>query len=124
MVLCIAVGCGNRSGRDKGIDLARVPTVVRNQGEEAEILSQERRSRWISAISKADLTNEILHKDGVCGKHFVSGQAAKAWDRHNVDWVPTLNLGHDRKIVQNKSRTSFAARAEGKRERELSLIHI
>ena len=84
MVLCIVV----------------VPTVVRNQGEEAEILSQERRSRWISAISRADLTDEILHNDRVCGRHFVSGQAAKAWDRYNVDWVPTLNLGHDKKIVK------------------------
>ena len=27
---------------------------------------------------------------------FVSGQAAKAW--YNVDWAPTLNLGHDKKI--------------------------
>ena len=55
MVLCIVVGCGNRSGRDKGIYFTPVPAVVRNQGEEAEILSQERRSRWISAISRADL---------------------------------------------------------------------
>ena len=45
----------------KGIYFARVPTVVRNQGEEAEILSQERRSRWISAIRRADLTDEIMH---------------------------------------------------------------
>ena len=41
MVLCIVVGCGNRSGHDKGIYFARIPTVVRNQGVEAEILSQE-----------------------------------------------------------------------------------
>ena len=98
MVLCIVVGCANRSGRDKGIYFAHVPTVFTNQGEEAEILSQERRSRWISAISSADLTDEILNNDCVCGRHFVSGQAAKAWDRYNVDWVPTLNLGHDKKI--------------------------
>ena len=26
-------------------------------------MSQERRSRWISAISRADLTDEILYKD-------------------------------------------------------------
>ena len=67
MVLCMVVGCGNRSGRDKGIYFARVPSVVTNQGEEAEILSQERRSHWISAnISRADLTDEILYNDRVC----------------------------------------------------------
>ena len=98
MVLCIVVGCGNRSGHDKGIYFACVPTVVTNRGEEAEILSQEGRSRWISAISRADLTDEILNNNRVCGRRFVSGQAAKAWDRYNVDWVPTLNLGHDKKI--------------------------
>ena len=85
MVLCMLVGCRNRSGRDKDIYFARVPSVVTNQGEEAEMLSHERRSCWISAISRADLTDEILNNDRVCGRHFVSGQAAKAWDRYNVD---------------------------------------
>ena len=78
MVLCIVVGCGNRSGCDKGIYFARIPSVFRNQGEEAEILSQERRSRWTSAMSRADVTNEILHNDRVCERHFVSGEATKA----------------------------------------------
>jgi len=64
---------------------------VSNQGEEAEKLSRERRLRWISAISRADLTDEILNNDRVCGTHFVSGQAAKSWDKCNVDSVPTLN---------------------------------
>ncbi|PFX14832.1 hypothetical protein AWC38_SpisGene17387 [Stylophora pistillata] len=123
MVLCMVVGCGNRSGRDKGIYFARVPSVVTNQGEEAEILSQERRSRWISAISRADLTDEILYNDRVCGRHFVSGQAAKAWDRYNVDWVPSLNLGHDKKIdktnlEQASQRGQRASEKERKRKEQ------
>ena len=60
MVLCLIVGCGSKSGRDKGLYFARVPSVVTNQGEEAQKLSEERRSRWISAISRDDLTEEIL----------------------------------------------------------------
>ena len=29
-----------------------------------------------------------------CGKHFISGEAAKLWDRNDpCDWVPTPNLG-------------------------------
>ena len=119
MVLFIVIGCGNRSGRDKGIYFARVPTVVRNQGEEAEILSQERRSCWISAISRADLTDEILHNDRVCGRHFVSRQAAKAWDRYNVDWVPSLNLGHDKKIVKtNLEQASQRGQRASEKERK------
>ena len=60
MVLCMIVGCGSKSGRDKGLYFARVPSVLANQGEEAQELSKERRSRWISAISRDDLTEEIL----------------------------------------------------------------
>ena len=67
MVFCMIVGCGRQSARDKQLHFARVPSVVTNQGEEAEKLSFERRSRWISAISRVDLTENILANDRVCG---------------------------------------------------------
>ena len=70
MVFCMIVDCGSQSARDKHLHFARVPSVVTNQGEEAEKLSFERRSRWISAISRADLTENILANDRVCGRHF------------------------------------------------------
>jgi hypothetical protein len=60
MVLCAIFGCGTRSVRDKGIYMARIPTVVTNQGEEILKLSEERRKKWISAISRKDLTDSIL----------------------------------------------------------------
>lgn len=64
MVLCMVVGCEKRSGHDKGIYFTHIASVVTNQGElEAEILSQQRRLRWISAISRAALINEILYND-------------------------------------------------------------
>jgi len=44
------VGCGSKSGRDKGLYFARLPSVVTNQGEEAKELSKERRLPWISAM--------------------------------------------------------------------------
>ena len=34
--------------------------IVTNQGEENEILSTERRTRWLAAISRADLTENIF----------------------------------------------------------------
>ena len=99
-----------------------------NQGEEAVILSQERRSRsrWISAICRADLTDEILYDGRVCGRHFVSGQAAKAWDRYNVDWVATftfihtLNLGHDKKIDKTNLKQASQRGHRQARKRENS----
>ena len=78
MVLCMIVGCGSKSGRDKGLHFARLPSVVTNQGEKAQELSKEKRSRWISVISCDDLTEEILENDCVCEMHFVSGRAAKS----------------------------------------------
>ena len=86
--------------------------MVTNQGEEAQKLSEERRSRWISAISRDDLTEEILENDRVCEKHFVSGRAAKSWDKFNIDWVPTLLLGHKKATEIASLMKSECSKAE------------
>ena len=122
MVLCLIFGCGNRTGRDKGISFARVPQIITNQGEEAQKLSELRRNLWISAISRADLTDSVLRDGRVCGKHFSSGRAAKAWDRYNPDWVPSLHLGHKKKETGEKLETTLeAAMKREERARSLSL---
>lgn len=54
----------------------------------------------------------------MCGKHFVSGKAAKLWDKFNVDWVPTLNIGHNKK-TDHTDRDQAAKRSERVRECEL-----
>ena len=77
--------------------------MIKNQGESTEALLEERRWLWLEAISRADLT-KILENDWVCGDHFHSGEAAPLWDKHNPDWVPSLNLGHDK---LNQSATKF-----------------
>lgn len=117
MVLCLVVNCGRKSGKrgkktdneeDKGpnqkedeeksgLSFSRVPTIITNEGEAMEELTRERRRRWISALSRDDLTEKKLANDRVCNLHFVSGRAAKNWDRYSVDWVPTLRLGHSKK---------------------------
>ena len=71
MVLCLIVNCGNKTGSKKpksseGIGFFRVPSVITNQGELIEELTSERRRRWISAISREDLTEKILSNDRVC----------------------------------------------------------
>ena len=102
MPMCLIVGCSRKTGRDKGIRLYRVPAVVTNQGPEFEELSIERRRLWIPAISRDDLSEKILNSDRVCDQHFHSETAAPLWDRHNIDWVPTLNLGHGKSATQRE----------------------
>ena len=82
--------------------------MIKNQGESTEALSEARRQLWLAAISRADLTEKILENDRVCGDHFHSGKAAPLWDKHNPDWVPSLNLGHD-KLNQNATKKSETA---------------
>lgn len=101
------------------VNFARVPSVVTNQGEKTETLTTERRMRWIRAISRDDITDDILNNNRICGKHFVSGQAAKDWDKFNVDWVPTLNLGHDKKWMDEADAEKGAERAKRVNEKEL-----
>ena len=81
----------------KILNFFQVPSVVTNQGEEAEKLLKERHSLWISAISRDDLTEQIIANDQVCDRHFVSGKGAKRWDRFNVDWNVPWH------IVENES---------------------
>ena len=73
MVLCTICSGGTRSGRDKGINMARIPSIIHYYST--------RRS------------TETFH-DRVCSKHFISGKAVKLWDRYDLDLVPTQNLGH------------------------------
>ena len=70
----------------------RIHAIISHQGDETEELTRERRMRWISAISRGDLTELKLKNERVCSPHFVSGKPAQLWDKFNIDWVPTLNL--------------------------------
>ena len=111
MVLCIVVGCGRKSEKHKGTGFFRIPSVITNQVQDFEDITTERRERWISAISRDDTcTKEVLESEQVCGCHFVSGKPAQSWDKHNVDWIPTLNLG--KKIYKEKNVDAAAERAE------------
>ena len=121
MVLCIVVGCGSKSERHKGIGFFRIPSVINTQGQEFEDITTERRERWISAISRDDTrTKDVLESERVCGRHFVSGKPAQSWDKHNVDWIPTLNLG--KKIYKEKNVEASTERAERAKARRKSAI--
>lgn len=129
MVLCLIVGCGNKTGKAQrsaeNIRFFRVPRVVVDQGECTEEMTADRRRKWISAISRDDLTDSILSNDRLCSKHFVSGQAAKDWDRYNVDWVPTLCLGHSKQqLTDPEVSAARAQRATERRKRRTETIEL
>ena len=74
MVICINVGCGNKSGKssqkkESVVKFSRVPKFVLTEGEVLEELTT-RRQAWISAISRADLTDDNLENERVCSRHF------------------------------------------------------
>ena len=90
-----------------------------------EELTLERRRRWISAISREDLTDSILENDWVCSKHFVSGKPAKDWDHFNVDWFPTLCLGHSKQQLKDPETAEvWSRRSAERRKRRSELLEI
>ena len=121
MVLCLFVDCHARSGRDRDVSFFRVPVIDKNHGEEAEELSTKRRTKWIAAISRDDLTEQILKNDRVCNRHFVSSRPAKPRDNYNVDRVPTLNLGHTKRKAEyaGEAVQERAERAKVRRKKKL-----
>ena len=58
MVLCFIVGCGNKTGKIQPTT-EKVTFFRVNQGEYMEELTTEQRRRWISAISRQNLTDSI-----------------------------------------------------------------
>ena len=57
MVLCAIFDCGTRTVRDKGIYMARIPSVITNQGEEMRNLSEERRTNeFLPSVEKTTQT--------------------------------------------------------------------
>ena len=108
MVLCAIVSCGTWSGRDKGVYMAKIPSIITNQGEEGKKLSKQCRNSWILAISREDLTDAILESGRVCANHFVSGRPALVMKRNDPDWIPLLNLGHN-KLLSSLERNNEQA---------------
>ena len=66
------VGCGKRSGRDKGVSFYRLPVEITHQGERTRELSKKRRALWLSRIRQA-IFKPTDHTD-ICSRHFVGGK--------------------------------------------------
>ena len=112
------VNCHSRTVRDQEISFFRVPVIVKNQGEAYEELSIERQRRWLSAISRDGLTENLIQSGRVCSRHFLQGKPAASWDKWNVDWVPTLNLGHSKKVACSNDELQMARGEQAKERRK------
>ena len=106
MVLCVVVGCSKRSGRDRDVSFYRIPKVIKSRGEEREQLSEKRRSGFLAAIMRADLTEKILVNDRICSRHFLSGKPADLLDVNNPDWLPSLYLGNSKQVSETRAKAA------------------
>ena len=116
MVICVVVGCSKRSDRDKDVSFHRIPTVRRHYGERELELSIRRREGYLAAISRENIDINDLEKYRICSRHFVENPCVDLWDEHNIDWLPTLNLGHSKR--KQLSDSSLARYERAKRRRD------
>ena len=78
----------------------------------------KRRAAFLAAISREGIDVNNMEKYRICSRHFVSGKPAKTLDETNIDWAPTLHLGHSKR--QQHSQTARCDRLERSRRRNES----
>ena len=117
MVICVVIGCSNRSVRDKHILFYRIPAVTSQYGERESELSVKQRAAYLAAISRVDLDLNNVEKYQICSKHFVSGKPAKTLDEANIDWAPTLHLGHTKRKQRSQDDQSARPSEQGRQGR-------
>ena len=116
MVICVVVGCSKRSDRDKDVSFHRIPTVRRHYGERELELSIRRRDGYLAAISREGIDVNELQKYRICSRHFVENPRVDLWDEHNIDWLPTRNLGHSKRKQLSDSSLARCERAKRRRD--------
>ncbi|XP_059167320.1 uncharacterized protein LOC131949431 [Physella acuta] len=95
MVVCAVKGFSSRYGNCKGVSLFRLPNVILHQGETDRQLTERRRHTFLANIYRSGVSEAAANNMRICSRHFVSGRPANFRDETNVDWAPTLFLGHD-----------------------------
>ena len=66
----------------------------------------------------------ILDNDRICSRHFISGKPAYLHDETNPDWLPSLHLGHSKKVGPRKETTERWERLKARREAAQSLLSL
>ncbi|XP_061883466.1 uncharacterized protein LOC133634844 isoform X1 [Entelurus aequoreus] len=99
---CVVFGCSNRSNREKDKRFFRVPREVTKEGGRVQGFRKRRREKWLSNIALQSKGAESKNAR-VCSDHFVKGQPGNLYDDQDVDWAPTVKMGHD--TVKEKPKT-------------------
>lgn len=70
---CTVYGCSNRSNREKNKKFFGFPGIKDRRGRDLPE-GKNRRTLWLKAIHREDLTEEKLRYAAVCSDHFTTGQ--------------------------------------------------
>ncbi|XP_039537962.1 uncharacterized protein LOC120486167 [Pimephales promelas] len=84
-------GCTNRKNREKHLGYYRLPKFIKNQGEECQKLSEERRRLWLAKLNQ-HLRGKNLHNIRICSAHFLSGKKSDLYQKDDPDFVPSVGL--------------------------------
>lgn len=95
---CAVVGCHSRGDRDKN-KFFRIPTIPKRGHPEIIACKTVRRSKYIEALRRTDLTETKLKYASICDRHFISGRPAGTTDMFNPYWVPSQEMGYEPKQV-------------------------
>ncbi|XP_039548095.1 uncharacterized protein LOC120493510 [Pimephales promelas] len=107
---CRVSGCTNRTDREKHLNYYRLPKVIKNQGEECQKLSEERRRLWLAKLNQ-DLRGKNLDNIRICSAHFLSGKKSDLYKKDDPDWVPSVGMtGQQGGPLQSTKETLQAAR--------------
>ncbi|XP_052760825.1 uncharacterized protein LOC128203467 [Mya arenaria] len=119
VIKCSVIGCSNRKDREKDLQYYRIPAVIKNQGDECERLSTNRRRQWLAQLGQS-FENKNIDNVRICSAHFVKGKRADLYDQLNPDWVPTINLrgcATPKPPVHNDSTTPSTSRYNRQKDR-------
>ena len=116
---CACVGCSNRWPRNKDKSFYRLPTVITHQGEQTRALSERRQRLWLAAIKRQDIKAKNFQHIRVCSDHFICGKSSALYDSTSPDWVPSLNMGHNKAGCINDSDRYERANSRKRRAHEV-----
>uniref|UniRef100_A0A8C5G2W5 THAP-type domain-containing protein n=1 Tax=Gouania willdenowi TaxID=441366 RepID=A0A8C5G2W5_GOUWI len=94
-VMCAVFGCSNNSARHN-VSFFSLPTVKQREGPEVEGLTRRRQRQWLANLHRSDIKPTSYKYTRVCEEHFVKGKPAYEMHEVDVDWAPTLKLGHSK----------------------------
>ena len=62
---------------------------------------RDKESAFLMLFQRQDINKDNASKYRVCSRHFLSGKPAALYDEFNPDWLPTLHLGHRKRVLQS-----------------------